>query len=172
MKKIFAQADLSGWLSPDEERLLNLYRDFGERERDHWLYRLTRRKLVHMVPESFDTKDLRGAIYIEEELEQWLGEICPAEHLGDFYCDDCDRCELIGRAWGPAAPVVLGTSEHDGQRADELFNTAVQLWDSIGNPPGKRPPLNFSRSDALKFLEAWREAALKHAFTKEPEANL
>jgi hypothetical protein len=165
MKKTFVQADLSGWLSPDEERLLNLYRDAGEGEQDKLLYRITRRRLTHMFTSEFDEEcDARDSTYLEEELAQWLREICPFHLLGEYLSDEPHRSTLVAAAWGSAAHVLLGSSKRDGQRADELFNAAVRLCDMIGQGPGHRAPLIFDRKAALAFTEQWRADALKHAF--------
>ncbi|MEQ1861831.1 MAG: hypothetical protein ABMA13_18080 [Chthoniobacteraceae bacterium] len=170
MKKIFAQADLSGWLSLDEERLLNLYRAANEADRHEWLYRITRRRLANMFAEDFDDeRDGTDASYLQWDLEQWLREVCPRELLGEILCEDPLFTSLVSTAWGAAARVVLGPSARDGQRADELFNAAVRLWDMLGDAPGRRPPLKLDRKAAIGFLEAWREAALAFAFRPEDE---
>lgn len=165
MKKIFAQANLSGWLSPDEERLLNLYRDGNEEDRNLWIYRITRRRLTDMFASDFDdARDAQDTSYMHEELEQWLREICPVHLLGDYLYEEPHFSALVGTAWGGAGRVLLGSSERDGQRADELFNSAVRLWDTIGRGPADRSPLKFDRKAALAFLEVWRESALAFAF--------
>lgn len=170
MKKIFAQADLSGWLSPDEERLIYLYRDAPAQQRDEWLYRITRRRLAWMVTVSFDeARDVADSTYLHEELEQWLREICPWTHLGNFFCDEPQRSTLIHSAWGAAGRVLLGSCERDGERADQLINAAVALWDMVGNGPGLRAPMDLTRAGALAFLEEWRREALSFAFRAEEE---
>ena len=170
MKKIHAQADLSGWLSPDEMRLLDLYRDGSEQMRDEWLYSITRRHLVHIFAENFeDARDGKDTTYLHEELEQWLREICPFHRLGSFYGEEPQCSALVATAWGAAGRVVLGSSAHDGQRADELCHAAVRLWDAVGDAPERRQPLRLDRKGALTFLEAWREEALSFAFNADEE---
>jgi hypothetical protein len=165
MKKIFCQADLSGWLSPDEERLLNLYRDASEEERSSWLYRITRRRLAHMFAVDFDDEcDAQDTTYLYEELEQWLQAICPKHLLGEYLSEEPHFETLVDTAWGSTARVLLGPVDHDGQRADDLFNAAVRLWDMIGRSPGSRSPLTLDRKTALTFLETWRETALQYAY--------
>ena len=165
MQKTFAQSDLSGWLSPDEDRLLNLFRNLDHAERSNLLYLITRKHLASMFTEEFDdSKDAQDSSYMEEELNKWLFEICPKELLGEYLCEEPHFTEIVGTAWKSVGLVVLGSSENDGQRADELFNVAIRLWDIIGNGPGQRQPLDLSRSACLKFLEAWREEALSFAF--------
>jgi hypothetical protein len=170
MKKTLVQADLSGWLSPDEERLLNLYRDSCQEDRNQFLYHITRRRFAPFFAEQFDkTRDAVDPTYLEEELEQELRIICPSEYLGEFLSEEPHRLELLTAAWGRVAPVILGASEQDGQRADELYNTAIRLWDMLGNSPCRRMPMKLSRKDALAFIEAWREAVLELVFRHQDD---
>ncbi len=166
MKKLFVQADLSGWLSPDEERLLNLYRDSCQEDRSQFLYRITRRRFAPYFAESFDKeRDAADPSYLHEELEQQLRTICPRDLLGEFLGEEPHCWELWATAWGSVAPVILGAAEQDGWRADELYNAAIRLWDMLGDGPHCRKPMKFKRKDALAFIEAWREAALELAFS-------
>ncbi len=119
---------------------------------------------AHVAEDFDDARDAGDPSYIHGDLEQWLREICPRYVLGEYYCDEPQLSTLLSTAWKSAARVLLGTSERDGQRADELFNSAVRLWDMVGNGPKYRPPLTLDRKAALTFLEAWREAALSCAF--------
>ena len=55
MKKIFAQGDLSGWLSPDEELLLNLFRESGSYEREQMLFQYALKRLACMFADETDS---------------------------------------------------------------------------------------------------------------------
>ena len=169
MKKDFAQADLSGWLSPDEERLLILYRDASAEERSEYLYRITRQRFVPWFAEHFDKqRDASDSSYLHEELEQQLRLICPRQILGPFWSEEPHCIALWSEAWGSIAPVILGPAERDGQQADALYNTALCLWDSVGDGPHRRQAMCFTRSKALAFIEAWREEVFALIFRAEP----
>lgn len=170
MDKLFAQADLSGWLSPDEERLLSIYRRFPLEQRQQYLFRLCRQGYLPWITAEYDEKqDAVDTSYLEQELEDQLYLMAPWPMLGEFFGDEPHRLELMGTAWGRVGPVILGVSEQDGLRADQLFNSAVRLWDALGAGPGWRTPLAISRQNALAFIEAWREAVIEQLFCNEEE---
>jgi hypothetical protein len=64
---------------------------------------------------------------------------------------------------------VLGFVERDGQRADELYNAALRLWDMIGRGPNHRQPMRLDRATALKFIESWRKEALEFAYRADSD---
>ena len=168
MKK-FVQEDLSGGLSPDEERLLNMYRDSSAEDRSEYLYRLTRQRFMPWFAEHFGKqRDARDSSYLHEELEQELRVICPRDMLGRFWSEEPHCLALWSAAWGCIAPVILGPAERDGQQADALYNTALRLWDSVGDGPHRREAMCFTRSKALAFIEAWREEVFSRIFRAEP----
>ncbi|EPL60213.1 hypothetical protein B382_22470 [Stutzerimonas stutzeri B1SMN1] len=168
MDKLVAQADLSGWLSPDEERLLNLYRRASQAQRQQHLFRLCRQRYLPWITAEYDERqDALDTSYLEQELEDQLLLVAPWPMLGEFYGDEPHRLELLATAWGRVGPVILGISEQDGLRADQLFNSAIRLWDALGAAPGRRAPLRVDRRDALAFIEAWREAVIEQLFCCE-----
>lgn len=170
MDKLFAQEDLSGWLTPDEERLLNLYSRAPLEQRQQYLFSLCRHRYLPWITAEYDEKqDAIDTSYLEQELEDQLLLMAPWPMLGEFFGDEPHRLELVGNAWGRGAPVILGVSEQDGLRADQLFNSAIRLWDALGAAPGRRAALRLTRQDALGFIEAWREAVIEQLFCNEEE---
>ncbi len=169
IKKYFAVADLSGWLSPDEERLIELFRDCTTDDRSEFLFQLTRYRYSPYFAEDFDKEaDRRDSTYLYEELEQQLLLNCPVQVLGEFFSEAPHIQHLFSSAWGRIAPVILGGSERDGQNADALFNTAIGIWDSIGDGPHRRRRMDFSRLDALRLIEEWREEVMSLIFRNRP----
>jgi hypothetical protein len=149
--------------SVDEELLLTLYRQSSWEDRTATLFRLSRLYFAPFFAEHFSREqDARDTSYLHEELEQALRDLCPREHLGEL-CFSLIEPQLSGlwiSAWGEIAPVILGASEQDGQRADELYK-AVQ-----GHCAAERlPTIKFERVDALVLIEDWREATLQAMFS-------
>ena len=168
MKTKSPVVDLAGWLSPDEQRLLDIYRILPDLEQDDLLFRTTRQRLLPYLAADFDVEqDRRDETYLHEELEQWLREICPRTMLGDYLCEEPHFSALIGTAWDGAGRVLLGVSEHDGQRADELLDAALRLWDMVAPHPGIGRQLKFDRKAALAFIEAWREEVFAAVFRQD-----
>ncbi|MNC21698.1 hypothetical protein D3C76_1069410 [compost metagenome] len=169
MEKFFCQADLSGGLSPDEERVLNLYRNISPDERQMYLFRLSRQLYLPWFADEYDPeRDAVDSTYLVDELEQQLFLLAPWWLLGEFLGDEPHRSALVQTAWNYAAPVLLGVAENDGFRADQLFNSAIGLWDCMDDGPSRRGPLDFTRQKALVFLEKWREEVLHQLFTRIP----
>jgi hypothetical protein len=170
MSKIPVQNDLmqfSKTESADEERLLQLYRNCSDSERNEILYRVTR---LRFAPSFGAWAQSNGYVvnlsdadeHLHEELEEGLRDICPRELLREVGAAMTDQ-QFNGfwqGAWGSIAPVIFGTSERDGQMADKLYaevaGTAPSVW---------RGKFQFSRREALELIETWREAALQRAFT-------
>lgn len=171
MEKIFCQADLSGWLSPDEERLLNLYRNLSQNERQTCLFRLSRQFYLPWFADEYNPqRDAVDSTYLIQELEDQLFLQAPWWLLGEFLGEEPHRRELVRTAWSYAAPVLLGVTENDGLRADQLFNSAVRLWDCLGDGPSRRASMDFTRQKALVFLEKWREEIMLQLFTRIPNS--
>lgn len=167
MEKTFCQADLSGWISPDEERLLNLYRGMSQSERQTCLFHLSRQRYLPWFADEYDSqRDAVNSTYLIDELEQQLFLQAPWWLLGEFLGEEPHRSKLVRTAWSYAAPVLLGVTENDGVRADQLFNSAVQLWDCLGDGPSRRKPMDFTRQKSLTFLEEWREEVMRQLFTR------
>jgi hypothetical protein len=172
MEKIFCQADLSGWLSADEERLLNLYRRMSQDERHTCLFRLSRQRYLPWFADEFDPqRDAVDSTYLIQELEDQLFLQAPWWLLGEFLGEEPHRSELVRTAWGNAAPVLLGVTESDGFKADKLFNSAVRLWDCLGDGPSRRASMDFTRQKALVFLEKWREEIMIQLFARIPDSR-
>jgi|GEM_PF-6144046 len=172
MEKILCQADLSGWLSTDEERLLNLYRRMSQDERHTCLFRLSRQRYLSWFADEFDPqRDAADSTYLIQELEDQLFLQAPWWLLGEFLGEEPHRSELVRTAWSYAAPVLLGVTENDGLRADQLFNSAVRLWDSLGDGPPRRAPMDFTRQKALVFLEKWRKEIMLQLFARIPDSR-
>ena len=112
MKKIFAQGDLSGWLSPDEELLLNLFRESGSYEREKMLFQYALKRLTCMFADETDSLQTLESPENKEALERWLLLHCPIELLDDCYQDDPNKSELINTAWESVASVILGLQEN------------------------------------------------------------
>ena len=170
MEKNFCKADLSGWLSPDEDRLLNLYRSMLQDERQTCLFSLSRQRYLPWFADEYDP--LRGAVdstYLIQELEDQLFLQAPWWLFGEFLGEEPHRRELVRTAWSYVAPVLLGVTENDGLRADQLFNSAVRLWDCLGDGPSRRAPMDFTRQKALVFLEKWREEIMLQLFARIPD---
>jgi hypothetical protein len=149
--------------SSDEERLLQLFRRLPWKKRSEVLYGVTRRCSAEWFAECFDdAEDARDSVYLQEELEEYLRCICPRERLGPLW----DAIQgvyfesLWISAWGRIAPVILGASDHDGQRADELFAAIVRHCSEERIDLG-----GFDRRDALDLIGAWREEVLQRAFS-------
>jgi hypothetical protein len=167
MEKFCCQTDLSGWLSLDEERLLNLYRCMSQDERQTCLFRLSRQHYLPWFADEYDSqRDAVDSSYLIQELEDQLFLLAPWWLLGEFLGEEPHRGALVRTAWGYAAPVLLGVTESDGFRADQLFNSAIRSWDSLGKGPSLRAPMDFTRQKALLFLETWREEVLGQLFTR------
>lgn len=165
MSKFPVQDDLMEFSktdSPDEERLLQLYRNCTRTERNEILCRLTR---LRLSPE-FETR--RGAVlfgdeshYLYEELEDRLRQICPRDRLKQLG-DELNEPQFNGLwdgAWGGIADVILGLSENDGQRADELYAEVARIAKNF-----RLKEYSFSRKEALDLIETWRETALRLTF--------
>jgi len=169
MEKFFCQRDLSGCLSPDEERLLNLYRCMSQDERQTCLFRLSRQHYLPWFTDEYDSqRDAVDNTYLIQELQDQLFLLAPWWLLGELLGEEPHRSELVGTAWGYAAPVLLGVTEIDGFRADQLFNSAIQLWDSLVYGLSGWAPMDFTRQKALIFLETWREEVMRQLFTRTP----
>ena len=156
-------------LSPDEDRLLSIYRIFSFEDRTDFLYRITRRHFVPYFAGSFDsTRDAKDPSYLHEELESALRTIMPKEILGELYDTFVyPQLELLWTsAWGGIAPVILGATERDGQRADELYAALAEHWGtlSVRWDTGRDRPMPFDRKDALALIEAWRKTLLDCGF--------
>ncbi len=168
-KKSEPFANLSGWLSPDEERLIEMFRDCATDDRSELLYRFTRLRFAPCFAVNFDkSRDQQDPTYLHSELEDELLLICPRHLLGEYFSDSPHLETLFDSAWGPIAPVILGTSEKDGHRADQLFNAAISIWDWVGDGPHRRSPLKFSRVNALLLIDTWRNSVLERVFTNRP----
>jgi hypothetical protein len=166
MEEFPAQADLlkfSTTASPDEERLLQLYRRLPLENQTEILYRVTRRCLADYFTVRFDdVMDSEDSVYGQEELEDYLRGICPMECLGglwEVFDGTYFECLWVS-AWGRIAPVILGASEQDGQRADELFRAVNTHCAEL-----RLDLRGFQRGDALRLIESWREQALQNAFS-------
>ena len=153
--------------SSDEERLLQLYRNCSESERNEILYRVTRRRFgprfgAWAQANSDKVQFADDSSHLYEELEEGLRDICPTELLKELgtILNDQQFNGLWQGAWDSIALVILGTSEHDGRRADELYREVTDVASHLG----MHKDFNFSRRDALELLETWREAALERAF--------
>lgn len=175
-KKIFCQADLSGWLSPDEERLLQIYRDLPSERSEHLLYWLNRERfLANFLGDKYDVeKDQREPTTYEPELleQLWLIRPEPFQAPDIFWDDPPAWNELMGVACPEGYDrVVLGTSETDGQNADSLFNGIHRIWDYIGRGPWSREPLSVTRIDCLRYLEEWRNNAMEWVFRRPDDSD-
>lgn len=162
--KVFSKTD-----TPDEERLLQLYRNCSSTERNEILYRVTRLNfgLAFAAREQTSGYKLRLADeshHLYEELEQGLRDICPTELLKELRSVITEQqfSGLWQGAWGGIATVILGTTEQDGQRADELYKEIMNVASALG----MYSEFNFSRHDALELIETWREATLVKAFSR------
>lgn len=172
MEKIFCQADLSGWLSPDEDRLLNLYRSMSQDERQTCLFSLSRQRYLPWFAGEYDPqRDAVDITYLIQELEDQLFLQAPWWLLGAFLEEEPHRRELVRTAWSYASPVLLGVTENDGLRADQLFNSAFRLWDCLGDGPSHRASMDFTRQKALVFLEKWREEIMIQLFARIPDSR-
>tara|TARA_B110001469_G_C9624833_1_gene311768 strand:+ start:740 stop:1258 length:519 start_codon:yes stop_codon:yes gene_type:complete len=167
MKKIFAQGDLSGWLSPDEELLLNLFRESGSYEREQMLFQYALKRLACMFADETDSLETLESPENKEALERWLLLHCPIELLDDCYQDEPNKSELINTAWESVASVILGLQENDGKHADELFNASIRLWDMMKEHIVHQQKRQFSRQRALAFIEAWRDRVITFAFESQ-----
>lgn len=156
--------------SADEERLLTLFRSSSWEDRSHLLYRLTRLHFVPFFAEHFSRElDARDSSYLHEELEEQLRLICPRHHLGSartVFDETVLFNALWKSAWGDIAPVILGSDEHDGQRADELYQAVV-----AGCKEASQVGVDFQRMDALALIEDWREQSLQLVFSVRAEAS-
>jgi hypothetical protein len=159
--------EFSATTSVDEELLLTLYRRSSWEDRTATLFRLCRLHFAPFFEAHFNREqDARDSSYLHEELEQALRDLCPREYLGDLDLNPVEPqfSGLWISAWGDIAPVILGASEQDGQRADELFK-AVQAHCEAE----QRRLVRFERRDALELIDAWREAALQALFSAREE---
>lgn len=152
-------------MTTDEERLLQLFRNCSVKERSKILYRLTKLQFAEQFAADFQGNELPVSLsdpndYLSEELEQSLKDIVPNEILDRqrIFISEPQLSGLWEIAWGRLAPVILGSTEQDGQRADELFS-AISAHCIDENRSG-----NFRRRDALELIERWRESALQLAF--------
>ena len=146
-------------ITADEERLLLFYREFlSQNEQDELLYNIARIQFAsHLDIQDFDVQRMIiDPDYLKEEIEEELKVVgSPMEVrglMGIFFCDEPYYSILYSTAWNNIARVILGTSENDGSRADELYNTALKLFDY-------HRPMDFSRKQALELIETWREYA-------------
>lgn len=149
--------------SVDEELLLTLYRRSSWQDRTAMLFKLSRLQFAPFFAENFNREqDAHDSGYLHEELEQALRALCPREQLGELGLSlvEPQFSGLWTSAWGDIAPVILGASEQDGQRADELFRAVQGHCDAE-----RRRLVGFERGDALALIEAWREAALQALFS-------
>lgn len=149
--------------SVDEELLLTLYRRSSWKDRTATLFRLSRLHFATFFAEDFSReRDAHDSSYLHEELEQALRDLCPREQLGELGLRlvEPQFSGLWISAWGDIAPVILGASEQDGQRADELFKAVQGHCEAE-----QRRLVGFERRDALALIEAWREAALQALFS-------
>jgi hypothetical protein len=158
-------------LSPDEERLLQHYRDSPWKDRTELLYRIARLRYVPCFATRFDSdSDARDETYLHAELEDELLLQFPRElssPIAELY-DVFTRAQVFGgifqalemSGWGSIARVILGATEQDGQRADELYSEIHSVSQSVCS----REPPKFSRRDALELIEAWREGVLQQLF--------
>lgn len=100
MEKIFCQTDLSGWLSPDEERLLNLYRGMSQNERQTCLFHLSRQRYLPWFADEYDSqRDAVDSTYLIDELELQLFLQAPWWLLGEFLGEnptEASLCERLG----------------------------------------------------------------------------
>jgi len=167
------QADLrtfSTRASPDEERLLAHYRASSWEDRTELLYRIARLRYAPCFAENFNKKyDADDSTYLHEELEQELREQFPRQ-LNSAIAQIYEYLTaqqfagifegLVTSGWPSIARVILGATEQDGQRADELYSAICSASKSafIGDPP------NFSRRDTLELIEVWREGVLQMLF--------
>jgi peptide subunit release factor RF-3 len=172
MNNASVQADLetfSSCSSPDEERLLSLYRASPWEDKTQFLYKITRLRFSPYFAEVFNKQaDARDPTYLHEELEQALREICPREALWEIGVEDFYIPSIFISAWGGIAPVILGATEKDGQRADELYRAILGHCDEVQRNRLSKNAVAFKRQDALKLIEDWREAALKLVFLYKP----
>lgn len=171
MKKVFAQGDLSGWLSPDEELLLNLFRESRSHEREHMLFQYLLKRLACMYTSEGDSLEAVNSTENLAHLEEWLLSICPIDYLDDCYQDEPNKSELINTAWDSIAPVILGLQENDGKHADQLFNASIRLWDMMNTHIAHQRKRNFSRQRALALIEDWRDRATAYAFESQREES-
>lgn len=159
--------DFSMTVTPDEERLLAHYRASPWEDRTELLYRIARLRYAPCFADDFNKKcDAADSTYLHEELEQELRDEFPRQlnsAVAQIY--ECLTEQqfagifegLANSGWPSIARVILGASEQDGQRADELYGairSAIQS-EFRGDPP------TFSRKDTLALIEAWREGVLK-----------
>lgn len=156
-------SEFSATTSVDEELLLTLYRRSSWEDRTATLFRLSRLHFTPFFAARFSREqDAQDSSYLHEELEQALRDLCPREHLGVLRVDLHEPYfSLLWRgAWGDIAPVILGASEQDGQRADELFRAVQAHCEAV-----QRRLVGFERRDALALIEAWREDVLQALFS-------
>jgi len=167
------QADLCNFSktrTPDEERLLAHYRASPWEDRTELLYRIARLRYAPCFAECFNrVSDARDQTYLHYELEQELKDEFP-KHLNSSIAQIYDGLTeqqfsgifegLVTSGWPSIARVILGATEQDGRRADELYSAILGSCQSayMGNPP------IFSRRDALELIEVWREAVLQKLF--------
>jgi hypothetical protein len=155
--------DFSRCASVDEERLLTLYRSSTWEDRTAMLFRLCRIHYAPFFAESFSRReDADDTSYLHEELESALRSICPREHFVELETTLHEPyfSLLWKSAWGDIAPIILGASEQDGQRADELYKAVLAHCSHDW-----RRPVTFQRKHALALIEDWREAALQAIFS-------
>ncbi len=149
----------------DEARLLVLYRRAAREDRTAFLFKLTRLHFAPFFAESFSRlQDARDPSYLHEELEQSLRLLCPRWHLGELdpLLVEPQFSSVWRSAWGDIAPVILGDSEQDGQRADELHRAVHRHLAAEG-----LSHIRFERAAALALIEDWREAVLQAVFSPE-----
>jgi hypothetical protein len=154
----------------DEQRLLTHYRDSPWEDRTELLYRIARLRFAPSFAESFDRdSDACDSTYLHEELEQELREQFPRDFnsaIAQIY--DCLTNQqfagifqdLENSGWPSIARVILGGSEQDGRRADELYEVIHNASKSVF----RCAPPNFSRRDTLELIEVWREQVLQKLF--------
>ncbi len=157
--------------SRDEELLLVLFRRLSVDDRSEVLFRLTRRQFAPFFADEFsEVRDAQDSTYLHEELEEKLRLLCPRERLRSVYPTfelGLLFKSLWQNAWGDIAPVVMGSDEQDGQRADELVRAVISCSRAAGGP---RDP-SFSRMDALRLIEDWREQVLECIFSQRAEGS-
>lgn len=149
----------------DEGRLLVLYRRAMREDRTAILFRLTRLQFSPFFAEHFSReRDAEDSSYLHEELEQALRLLCPRWHLGELdpQLIEPQFSSIWRSAWGDIAPVILGDSEQDGQRADELYRAVQEHCMAEGVRSCR-----FERASALALIEDWREAVLQAVFSAE-----
>ena len=154
--------------SPDEERLLTLFRRCTLEQRSEILCRLTR---LQFAPFFTCTKVGLGdpEEHLYEELEQSLRDLYPKAVLEKLRTS-IQEPQLSGvwiDAWGRIAPVLFGITDRDGRHADALYLALREYCESQGR--GRLE--NFMRRDALELIEVWRETALQALF-KHPSASM